>query len=52
MGLINEAEFSRMGEEVGEEIARITAQADSDPHPDLQDRFDDVLAEKYPYQPW
>jgi pyruvate dehydrogenase E1 component alpha subunit len=52
MGLITEAEFSRLNDEIAEEIARITAEADADPHPDLQDRFDDVLAEKYPYQPW
>ena len=27
------------------------AQADNDPHPPLEDRFNDVLAETYPYQP-
>ena len=25
-------------------------QADADPHPDLQERFDDVLAAKYPLE--
>ena len=31
-----------------EEAVRL---ADADPHPPLADRFNDILAEKYPYQP-
>ena len=34
-----------------EEVEQAIQQADADPHPPLEDRFDDVLAEKYPYQP-
>ena len=41
-----------MQEEVAEQVERRPSrQADADPHPPLEDRFNDVLAEKYPYQP-
>jgi TPP-dependent pyruvate/acetoin dehydrogenase alpha subunit len=36
---------------VAEEVNQATAQADADPMPELESRFEDVLAEKYPYQP-
>jgi pyruvate dehydrogenase E1 component alpha subunit len=49
--LISEAQIEQMQEEVAEEIAAAVAQADADPHPALEDRFEDMLAEKYPYQP-
>ena len=50
-GLITEAQIEAMQEEISEEIGAAVAQADLDPHPALEDRFEDVLAEKYPYQP-
>ena len=40
-----------MHEEISQEINAAVAQADADPHPALEDRFDDILAEQYPYQP-
>ncbi len=36
---------------VAAEIAQAATQADADPFPALEDRFNDVLAEKYPYEP-
>ena len=50
-GLLTEAQIEQMQEEVAEEINAAVAQADADPHPPLEDRFEDILAEKYPYQP-
>jgi hypothetical protein len=32
-------------------VADAVRQADEDPHPPLEDRFNDVLAESYPFQP-
>jgi hypothetical protein len=40
-----------MEEEVSAEVAEAVGQADSDPHPGLDERFDDILAEQYPYKP-
>jgi pyruvate dehydrogenase E1 component alpha subunit len=51
LGLITEEQVEQMSEEVGNQINESVAQADADPHPDLSERFDDVLAEQYPYQP-
>ena len=50
-GLLNEQQLEQMTEEVAAEINEATQQADSDPHPELESRFTDVLAETYPYQP-
>jgi pyruvate dehydrogenase E1 component alpha subunit len=50
-GLITEEQIEQLQEEVAEEIAEGVRQADEDPHPPLEDRFNDVLAEKYPFQP-
>jgi len=50
-GMITEEQIERMGEEVATEINEATAQADADPHPALEDRFSDVLAEQYPFEP-
>lgn len=47
-GLISDKQLEQMEEEVSAEIAEATAQADADPHPKLEERFDDILAEKYP----
>src|SRR3984957_16417422 len=49
--LISEEQIEQLQEEVSEEIAEAVRQADEDPHPPVEDRFNDVLAEKYPYQP-
>jgi pyruvate dehydrogenase E1 component alpha subunit len=50
-GLVSEEQIEQMTEQVAEEINQATAQADADPHPAPDDRFTDVLAEKYPYLP-
>ena len=48
-GLLDDETVEKLQEEVAEQVNQAVAQADADPHPALQDRFDDVLAEKYPY---
>jgi pyruvate dehydrogenase E1 component alpha subunit len=50
-GLITDAQIEQMQEEIAEQINAAVAQADADPHPALEDRFEDILVEKYPYQP-
>jgi TPP-dependent pyruvate/acetoin dehydrogenase alpha subunit len=40
-----------MEEKVSEEVEAAIQQADADPNPPLEDRFNDVLSEQYPYQP-
>jgi pyruvate dehydrogenase E1 component alpha subunit len=50
-GIINEQQAEAMESQVNEEVEEAIAQADNDPHPPLEDRFNDVLAETYPYQP-
>ena len=50
-GLIKQDEIDAMAAEVANEVDEAVRQADADPHPPLEDRFNDVLAEKYPYKP-
>lgn len=50
-GVLNEELIEKMTGEVNEEVEQAIAQADADPNPPLESRFEDVLAEKYPYQP-
>jgi pyruvate dehydrogenase E1 component alpha subunit len=50
-GLITDAQVESMENEVAEIINAALAQADADPHPALEDRFEDILAETYPYEP-
>jgi pyruvate dehydrogenase E1 component alpha subunit len=50
-GLINDQQIAAIEEEVSTLINDSLAQADADPHPPLEDRFNDILAEEYPYQP-
>jgi len=49
-GLIVQEQIDAMLDEVNQEIDQAVRQADQDPQPALQDRFNDVLAEKYPLQ--
>lgn len=49
-GLLNDEQSDAMEEEVNEIVAEAIRQADEDPHPDLDDRFQDILAEKYPLE--
>jgi len=48
-GLVNEQQLQEIEQSVAQEIDQATTQADADPFPALEDRFNDVLAEKYPY---
>jgi pyruvate dehydrogenase E1 component alpha subunit len=50
-GMLSDEQADAMQAEVAEEVAEAFRQADEDPHPPLEDRFNDVLAERYPYQP-
>jgi len=59
-GVINEETFAAVKDldwsgpmlsEVAEEVEEAIRQAEADPNPPLEDRFNDALAEQYPYQP-
>jgi pyruvate dehydrogenase E1 component alpha subunit len=49
-GLINDEQLEAMEQEVAQEIDQSTHLAENDPFPDLEARFDDILAEKYPLE--
>jgi pyruvate dehydrogenase E1 component alpha subunit len=49
--LIDDDSIALMESEVSEAVAEAVQQADADPHPDLDARFEDALVEKYPFQP-
>jgi len=50
-GLLTDEQLAVMHKEAEAKIREAVAQADQDPHPDLDARFEDILAERYPYQP-
>jgi pyruvate dehydrogenase E1 component subunit alpha len=50
-GLITDAQLQEMEQSVVAEVNQATAEADADPFPDPEDRFNDILAEKYPFEP-
>jgi pyruvate dehydrogenase E1 component alpha subunit len=50
-GFITDEQYEAIEEEVSAEVADAVRQADGDPHPGLEERFDDILAEQYPYEP-
>lgn len=50
-GLVTDEQLDAMQESVSEEVTEAFNQADADPHPPLDDRFNDALAESYPYLP-
>ena len=49
-GLLTDEQDEAMQEEVSEIVADAVRQADEDPHPALEERFDDILAEQYPLE--
>jgi len=49
--LITQEQIEQIQEEVNEAMNEAVRQADADPHPQLEERFEDALAETYPYQP-
>jgi pyruvate dehydrogenase E1 component alpha subunit len=50
-GLLSEEQYEELQASVAEEINEAFRQADEDPFPPLEARFEDILSEKYPYQP-
>jgi pyruvate dehydrogenase E1 component alpha subunit len=50
-GFVNEKQFEELDESVSAEVNEAFAQADADQHPALETRFEDILAERYPYKP-
>ncbi len=49
-GLVKQEQIDDMQEKINVEVEDAIAKADADPQPELKDRFDDVLAETYPYE--
>lgn len=47
-GLLSQEQADEMEESVRHEVKEAIALADADPHPPIESRFDDALAEKYP----
>jgi pyruvate dehydrogenase E1 component alpha subunit len=50
-GLLTEEQIDQMQDEVNAIVAEAIRQADADPHPDPEERFEDILSESYPYEP-
>jgi pyruvate dehydrogenase E1 component subunit alpha len=50
-GVVTSEQMEAMEAEVNEEVEEAICLADADPNPPLEDRFKDVLAESYPYEP-
>jgi len=50
-GLLTDEQAEQMQDAVNAEVEEAIRQADADPQPGLEERFDDILAERYPYQP-
>lgn len=49
-GVISREQIDKLDEELSEQIAQAAQLADQDPEPPLEDRFADILAEKYPLE--
>jgi len=49
--LLNDAQLEAMQDEVANIVDEAVRLAEEDPHPPLEHRFEDILAEEYPYQP-
>jgi len=50
-GLLSQAQLDEITESVAEQTNKAFELAEADPFPALESRFDDALAEKYPYDP-
>jgi pyruvate dehydrogenase E1 component alpha subunit len=50
-GLISEQQIEELEESVQQEVTEAFDLAEADPHPPLESRFEDALAERYPYEP-
>jgi pyruvate dehydrogenase E1 component alpha subunit len=49
-GLLTDQQAEAIEAEVADQVAQAVRQADADPEPPLEDRFNDALAEKYPLE--
>jgi pyruvate dehydrogenase E1 component alpha subunit len=49
-GLLSDEQDEAMQEEIATIVAEAVKQADADPHPALEERFDDVYSEQYPLE--
>ena len=49
-GMLSDEQAEAIEEEVAGIVAEAVHQADADPHPPLEDRFNDALAETYPLE--
>jgi pyruvate dehydrogenase E1 component alpha subunit len=49
-GALTEQQLEQLEEDVAREVAEAFDQAENDPHPPLEARFEDILAEKYPLE--
>ncbi|MCS7033294.1 MAG: pyruvate dehydrogenase (acetyl-transferring) E1 component subunit alpha [Phycisphaerae bacterium] len=47
--LVDDAWIENTTEEIAAIVNEAVAKADADPHPDLEERFEDVLSEQYPF---
>ncbi|MDP9175355.1 MAG: thiamine pyrophosphate-dependent enzyme [Planctomycetota bacterium] len=50
LGFVTDQQIEEIDHAAAEEIDQATRQADADPFPALEDRFNDILAEKYPLE--
>lgn len=50
-GIVDDAWLESTAEEIAAMVNEAIQKADADPHPALEERFDDVLSETYPYPP-
>jgi pyruvate dehydrogenase E1 component alpha subunit len=50
-GMLSDQQFGEMNAAVTEQVTTAFEQADADPNPPLESRFDDALSETYPYSP-
>ena len=50
-GMINDGQIEEIEEAVAQQVDAAVTQAEADPNPALEDRFNDALAEQYPYEP-
>ncbi|HYE17387.1 MAG TPA: thiamine pyrophosphate-dependent enzyme [Tepidisphaeraceae bacterium] len=50
-GLLTQGQIDQIETETAAQVDEAVRLADADPHPALEERFEDALAETYPYQP-
>jgi TPP-dependent pyruvate/acetoin dehydrogenase alpha subunit len=48
--MLSDEQIESLQDEISAEVSEAIHLADNDPHPALEERFDDVLAETYPFE--